>query len=163
MLGLLVEQRGHGFELAKALEPGGWLSEVFTTRRAIVYRALKTLEGKSLLVREQTVASTRGPDRTIMSANKAGERAFHAWLETPVRHLRDVRVELLAKLAFHERLGIDAQPFITRQAGHFRPIYEALQTTPIPPDGIERQVALWRKEASKSVMRFLDEVGSAAQ
>lgn len=46
VLGLLVEQRGHGFELAKALEPGGWLSEVFTTRRAIVYRALKTLRAR---------------------------------------------------------------------------------------------------------------------
>lgn len=158
VLGALIEQPSHGFELAKTFEPNGWLGEIFTVRRPVVYRALNTLDDKGLLTGKRVEVSDRGPDRTVVRVNAAGRRTFDEWLTTPVEHMRDVRVELLVKLALHERLGRDAQPFIDAQAEHFSPIYAALQAAPTPSEGIERYVALWRKLSSRSVMLFLDEI-----
>ncbi|WP_235734918.1 PadR family transcriptional regulator [Nocardioides alcanivorans] len=158
VLGLLVDRPQHGFELAKAFERDNWLGEIFTTQRPVVYRALNTLERKGLLTEERREASSRGPARTVLRCTSDGSIAFQEWLETPVRHLRDVRLELLIKLALHEHHGLDVQPFISRQIEHFRPIHDALQVSPTPTDGTGRQLALWRKEASHTVMRFLEKL-----
>ncbi len=158
VLGLLVERPQHGFELAKAFERDNWLGEIFTTQRPVVYRALNTLERKGLLTEERKELSSHGPTRTVVRSTSEGRSAFHDWVAMPVRHLRDVRLELLVKLAFHEHLGIDVHPFIAQQIEHFRPIHHALQASPIPPSGTGRQIILWRKEASYTVMRFLEKL-----
>ena len=155
-LGVLVNQPMHGFELAKSFEAGSWLGEVFTAQRPVVYRALKTLDSKSLLVTGPKETTGRGPARTPVEVNAAGRQAFHRWVSTPVEHMRDVRVELLVKLALHEHLGLDIQPFIAAQIEHFTPIYEALNASPVPSEGIDRYSALWRQQASHTTMRFLD-------
>ena len=42
--------------------------------------------------------------------------AFARWRDSPVEHVRDLRAELMLKLLFHERGGIDPVPLLREQA-----------------------------------------------
>ncbi|MFV0534421.1 MAG: PadR family transcriptional regulator [Cumulibacter sp.] len=162
VLGVLLDRPMHGFELARAFARNGVIGEILTAKRPVVYRALSTLEAKHLLTPKRAEASTRGPARETVGVNAAGRHALYAWLETPVAHMRDVRVELLIKLVLRERLGLDAQPFIARQIDEFTPIYEALNSASLPRDRVQRFSTLWRRQNSHSVMRFLDMIHADA-
>ncbi len=70
--------------------------------RPVIYRAIGRLE-QAGLVTPQAVEAGRGPQRTIYSATAAGRKAAANWLDTPVEHVRDVRSQLLIKLALLDR------------------------------------------------------------
>ena len=50
----------------------------------------------------------------------AGRRVAKRWLDAPVQHLRDVRTELLVKLALRDRAGLDNETAPRRPAGGVR-------------------------------------------
>ena len=86
-----------------------------------------------------------------LTATAAGRRAAAAWLDTPVSHVRDVRVELLLKLLLRERAGLPVAPLA------------AAQLVALPFDRLldaesDDLVDLWRKEHARSVLAFLQEV-----
>lgn len=157
VLGLLVQQPRHGFALAKELGPQGWLGGTFTARRPVVYRALRTLAGKGLVVAGPAEATSAGPDRVVMRPSAAGQSAFSRWVSAPVSHMRDVRVDFLVKLALHDRLNLDPSALLRDQYELLEPIYKSLQRDMIPTEpGFPRTLAMWRAESSESVMRFLE-------
>jgi PadR family transcriptional regulator AphA len=92
-----------------------------------------------------------GGPRTVLAATPAGTRALRAWLRTPVQHLRDVRSELLLKLALAERPGVDREPLVAAQRTAFAPIFAAMAAEPEPDDPVAR----WRHEHARAVERFL--------
>jgi len=51
--------------------------------------------------------TSQGPARSLVKATRAGRTAARGWLHTPVAHGRDVRSELMIKLALLERAGAD--------------------------------------------------------
>ena len=73
------------------------------------------------------------------------------WLDRPVEHVRDVRTELLVKLALRDRAGLDRVPLLAAQRDRFAPTLAAL-TTPRPDDDL---VDVWRRESARAVDRFL--------
>jgi hypothetical protein len=74
-----------------------------------------------------------------------------------VDHLRDLRSELLLKLVFAERYGIDLTEMLERQ----RSIIDH-QASSLVDAGVDGDVVmLWRLEATLAAQRFLARVAGA--
>jgi PadR family transcriptional regulator AphA len=157
VLGLLQERPRHGFALAKEFAPDQSLGRVWSVHAPLIYRALKTLQDKGLVVAATAESSQQGPTRTLMRTTARGTTVVEEWLDTPVTHFRDVRVELLLKLAIVDRLGGDLRPLLRHQRDLLRELsafIEAAKTR--QPSGFDAILALWRAESAMATMRFLD-------
>jgi hypothetical protein len=111
-------------------------------------------------VGEQT--TSLGPVRSVVAATPDGRQAAAAWMVTPVRHIRDVRSELMVKLALLDRAGADPRPLLTAQREQLVPIADALAERLGSAAGFDRTLALWRFETVSAALRFLDAVLLAA-
>ncbi len=80
-------------------------------------------------------------------------------MQSPVEHLRDLRAELLLKLALAERCGIDVSDMLESQRHRIEAQAETLAAAAFDGDGSVRDVvALWRYEASQAGLRFLQQL-----
>src|SRR5688500_2802344 len=109
-LGLLCEGPSHGWAIGRALAPAGKIGRVHSCRRPVVYRALALLREAGLAEVKGTSASDAGPARTTLAATRRGRAAFRRWQGRTVEHVRDLRSELMLKLLFHDRAGLDPAP-----------------------------------------------------
>jgi hypothetical protein len=71
-----------------------------------------------------------------------------------VEHVRDVRTELLVKLALLDRAGRSPRDLVERQITHIEPVIRAVSA---PPAGVgfDLVLARWRREQALAVDRFL--------
>lgn len=148
----LLQGARHGWAIGTLLAPDGEIGRIWSLTRPLTYRAIDSLVERRLVTRRGTEA---GParDRTILHVTAPGRRAVDHWLDAPVGHLRDVRTELLLKLVFRQRAGLDVVPLLTAQRAVFAAAIEELSTP--DPDG--DLVDLWRRESARAVRRFLDD------
>ncbi len=93
---------GHGYALRNWLSTN--LSPIWRIAPSRIYSTLARME-RDGLIRGTTVPQAGRPPRRTFHITPAGQDAFWKWAMTPVRHLRDVRVEFLAKLYFLHRLA----------------------------------------------------------
>jgi PadR family transcriptional regulator AphA len=89
-------------------------------------------------------------------------RRAAAWLTRPASHNRDVRSELLVKLALLARAGTDPRPLLSAQREQLIPVAHALQDRLAAAAGFDRTLALWRCETVSATFRFLDALGAQA-
>ena len=155
VLGLIAEQPRHGFAVARELAPNGPLGRIWTVRRPLVYRAVDRLRGDGLVEPTRTEPGDQGPDRTVLRVTRRGRARLRRWLREPVAHPRDVRTELLVKLALLARADATLVPLARDQLDAFAPAFEALARRRAT-DPAERIVELWRFESSQAVMRLLE-------
>ena len=85
------------------------------------------------------------------------------WLRTPVAHGREVRSELLIKLALLDRAGDDPQSLLRRQLAAFGPLAAALADRAQHTTGMEHTLALWRHEMMSGTLEFLDQAAWQAE
>lgn len=156
VLALLRERATHGFDVARALTPRGEVGWVWSVPRPLVYRALDRLAQRGLVVVEREEPGEKGPRRTVMALTPAGEEAVRRWLRLPVEHIREIRSELLLKLLFSHRAGLDPHPLLAAQRRQLVPILASLEKKAGQSQGAERTVALYRLEIARAVARFLD-------
>jgi PadR family transcriptional regulator AphA len=149
-LALVVSGHRHGWALVRELAPDGSIGRIWSLSRPLTYRAIDQLVDRGLLERAGT-APGGGKARTLVEPTAAGRRAGRRWVRTPVTHLRDVRTELLVKLALAERLGLDRVAILRAQQRALDPIISAIAARP-PSDPVD----VWRLESSAAVRRFLD-------
>lgn len=104
VLGLILERRGYGYDLAQRLT--GRLGPAWQLNPSAVYSALDQLERDRHIVgslREVAHARSdhlaRRPGRVVYDATPAGRDAFRAWLEHATRGPEPVRNELHMKIA----------------------------------------------------------------
>jgi DNA-binding PadR family transcriptional regulator len=154
VLAVVAEGETHGWPIVLELREDGALGQVWTVRRPIVYRSLSTLEGLGLIEERGDVAGARGPRRTIVRATRSGHAALRRWLVTPVEHVRDVRTELLLKLALLARSARSSQELVARQVEQLQPVLRAVTERP-SGDGFDLVLARWRREQALAVQRFL--------
>jgi DNA-binding PadR family transcriptional regulator len=164
VLCLVCEQPRHGFAIARLLEAEGSLGKVWRVPKPVIYRALQRLEQLGLVRTTEQQASSRGPVRSLIDATPAGRKAAGVWLTRPVSHTRDVRSELLVKLALHDRGGTDPQPLLEAQREHLAPLADTLRARLGDAAGFDRTLVLWRFETVSATIRFLDalRVGATA-
>lgn len=160
VLGLLAEGPAHGFALAKHLQPDGSVGRVWSLRTPLVYRAIQNLTQKGLVEIQGEERSEVGPQRRLIAITRRGRDLVEGWLEEPVAHTRDVRSALMLKLALADYLGRDTGQLLRAQRERLKPQLEGLEHRLVKAQGFDRVLVLWRVEAVRSVLRFLDEVPS---
>jgi PadR family transcriptional regulator AphA len=166
VLGLLGCGPQHAFAIVKSLARGGEFGRIWAVPTPVVYRAVNTLREDGLIEVVGEERSDAGPPRTLLSITRTGKRRLDAWLNTPVTHMRDVRSELMLKLAFLARMRRSAAPLVEAQAEAFAPMLKGLQANVKSAEGdgsFDVALSRWRLESARAVMRFLDVVSSAEQ
>ena len=153
---LVCEEPRHGFAIARLLEHDGTMGKVWRVPKPVVYRALQRLEQLGLVRTAEQQPSSQGPVRSLIEATRAGREAAAGWLTRPAEHTRDVRSELLVKLALLDRAGTDPGPLLEAQREHLAPVAEALHDRLGEAGGFDHTLALWRYETISATVRFLD-------
>ncbi len=155
VLCVICERPTHGFAIAKLLAADGSLGQVWRVPRQVIYRAMRRLELLGLIRTAGEQHSGTGPVRSLATVTPAGRRQVKAWLGRPVSHARDVRSELLVKLALLDRAGTDPRGLLEAQQAELIPVAAALGDRLRSAEGFGRTVASWRYEAMSATMRFL--------
>src|SRR5215469_1159063 len=157
VLCLVCEAPSHGFALARLLSGEGELGKIWRGPKPVIYRALQRLEDIGLVETVELQASNAGPVRSLVDATDAGRTAAVAWIAKPARHNREIRSELLVKLALLDRAGTDPAPLLTAQRAQLEPVAVALKRRLAKTQGFDRTVILWRWETVAATLRFLDD------
>jgi DNA-binding PadR family transcriptional regulator len=156
VLCLVCEEPRHGFAIARILGREGSMGQIWRVPKPVIYRALQRLELLGLVQTAEHQATSQGPVRSLIDATEAGRRAAADWLTQPVEHTRDVRSELLVKLALLDRAGTDPQPLLEAQREQLAPVADALHDRLEAAGGFDRTLVLWRYETVSATVRFLD-------
>jgi DNA-binding PadR family transcriptional regulator len=154
VLALLAEEQSHGFALSKELDAGSAVGRVFTVRRSLVYRALDRMVEVGY-AEPVTTERGHGPKRVIHRITSAGRRRLRRWLDKPVEHVRDLRIEFLLKLAFLERGGRSPLGLIRKQRAALESTLTALDD---PGEKVTDQVELWRRHNATAAAAFLEDL-----
>ena len=155
VLCLVREEPTYGLILVGLLARDGTLGQVWSVPKAVVYRALQRLEVLGLIRTVGEQRTSQGPVRSLYQATPAGAAAAAAWLGTPVQHPRDVRSELMVKLALLDRSGTDSRDLLQAQLARLLPVAAALDDRLRATTGFEHTLVLWRHEAMAATLRFL--------
>ena len=156
-LALIAEHPAHGFAISQLTAPGGELGRIWHIPRPVIYRAIGRLE-EAGLVAPRAVEPGRGPQRTIYAATATGRKAAADWLDTPVQHVREVRSQLLIKLALLDRAGTDATGLLVRQRAILQPIAAAIATERTQRRGFDATLLAWRRATAAAALSFLDDI-----
>jgi DNA-binding PadR family transcriptional regulator len=157
VLCLVREEPTYGLVLVGLLSrDGGGLGQVWSVPKAVIYRALQRLEALGLIRTVGEQRTSQGPVRSLFEATPAGQAAAGTWLGTPVEHARDVRSELMVKLALLDRSGTDSRDLLQAQLARLLPVAAALEDRLRATTGFEHTLVLWRYEAMTATLRFLE-------
>lgn len=156
VLAVIAETPTYGFSVARLLQPGGDLGRTYRVPHPAVYRSVDRLLAAGLVEAAGTEQSRQGPRRTLLHATPAGEMAAADWLERPVPHIRDIRTELMAKLALLHRRSADHRELVRAQRDLLAPIVESLAEKQRAAAGFDRVLSAWRLESGRAALRFLD-------
>jgi PadR family transcriptional regulator AphA len=157
-LGMLYAAPSHGFALSVRLRPEGDIGRVWSLSRPLVYRSLEQLKDRDFIREVGEEPGIAGGNRTVLTATRTGRNRVRSWLAQPVPHLRDLRSELLLKLVLGRECGIDPAPLLAAQRDRVIEINRSLEDEVLARSDV---VNLWRAEASRAALRFLDDVALA--
>jgi PadR family transcriptional regulator AphA len=155
VLGALGKRHSHGFALVKALAPQGHFGRIWSVPTPVVYRAINNLRAAGLIETVGAEPSDEGPTRTLIGLTADGKRQLDRWLATPVEHMREVRTQLLLKLAVLADLNRKPDRLATAQLKRFAPVLAALEARAVAEAGFDATLAEWRVESARSTIRFL--------
>ena len=162
VLCLVREEPTYGLVLAQLLDRDGSLGRIWFVQRGSVYLALQRLELLGLIrAAGKQPSSQGGPDRSLLAVTPAGRAAAQAWLSTPVEHPRDVRSELMIKLALLDRTGSESRDLVRAQLTRLQPVGAALDDQLRVSTGFEHTLVLWRLGTLTATMRFLRDLTAA--
>ena len=163
VLCVVCEKPVHGFAVAGLFSRDGSLGQAWQVSKPAVYAAMQRLERLGLVQMAGEQRTSQGPARSLADATRAGRMAARRWLREPVMHGRNVRSELMMKLALLDRAGGDPRDLLRRQRAQFGPLAAALADQVDATTGIEHTLALWRHRAMSATMQFLDEAAREAE
>ncbi len=162
VLCLVCEEPTHGFALVGLLGAEGGLGRIWRVPKPVIYRALQRLEPLGLIKTTEQQTSSQGPVRSLVDATPDGRDAASAWLTRPAEHARDVRSELLVKLALVDRAGADPLPLLDAQRERLAPVADGLRDRLGAAGGFDSTLVLWRYETISATVRFLDALRAQA-
>jgi DNA-binding PadR family transcriptional regulator len=160
VLAVLTQQARHGFAVAQLTAPDGEIGRVWHIPKAVIYRAIGRLLDIGLIEPEGTEPGL-GPQRTVYAAVPAGQSAARRWLRTPVDHVRDIRSQLLLKLALLDRAGEDPADLLRMQRQVLEPIARAMQAKS-DGAGFDATLIAWRKATALAALDFIDAITDSA-
>jgi DNA-binding PadR family transcriptional regulator len=155
VLAILSRQPAHGFAVAQLTASGGDLGRVWQIPKAVVYRAIGRLLEAGLIVPEGTEPGL-GPQRTVYAATADGQAAAERWLHEPVEHVREIRSELLLKLALLDRAGVDPAGLLRAQRAVLEPLVGAIESRRAGSEGFDATLLAWRRATAVAALEFID-------
>jgi DNA-binding PadR family transcriptional regulator len=155
VLAILSQQQAHGFAVAQLTASGGDLGRVWQIPKAVVYRAIGRLLEAGLIVPEGTEPGL-GPQRTVYAATGDGQAAAERWLHEPVEHVREIRSELLLKLALLDRAGVDPAGLLRAQRAVLEPLVGAIESRRADSQGFDATLLAWRRANAVAALEFID-------
>ena len=155
-LGLLCERPAHGWAIAQELSSSGEIGRVYSCTRPLTYRALGQLREAGLVEVKGTIASDAGPARTTLGPTRRGRAAFARWRGTPIEHVRELRSELMLKLLFHERGGLEPGELLREQALVLVATERVLENQRDAAVGFEDTLVLWRLSVVRAALSFVE-------
>ena len=125
LLGALMSGPKHGYDIIQFLEAG--LGPTWRVSTSQLYALLKKLDSEGLVESAVQTQNTR-PSKRVFSIMPAGKHYFLEWLNRPTDHVRDLRIEFLAKLYFFHALGHPGgDALVKNQIGLLKQIKEDLR------------------------------------
>ena len=113
VLGFLVPGPKHGYELYHEFSEE--LGKVWLLGRSKLYAELKDAENQGRVTVETQLQPNR-PPRKVYHLTAAGQAAFLDWVQQPTSQIRSLRIELLARVFFYDRLQLAGwDEFVARQ------------------------------------------------
>ena len=156
VLCLISEGPTYGFAIACLLARDSSLGQVWHVQKPVIYCAARRLEHLGLITVSEKQPSRRGAAFAQLQATAAGRQAAGRWLREPVGHPRDIRSELLFKLALLDRAGVDPRDLLRGQRDQIAPVAAALASQMRAATGYDRVLAVWRHESVSATLRWLD-------
>ena len=156
VLCVISEAPTHGFAIACLLAHDGSLGRVWHVQKPVIYRAARRLEHLGLITVAEKQPSRLGAALARLQATAAGRQAAGRWLREPVGRPRDIRSELLVKLALLDRAGVDPRDLLRAQRGQLAPVAAALASQMRTATGYDHVLTVWRHESVSGTLRFLD-------
>jgi DNA-binding PadR family transcriptional regulator len=170
LLGLLAAEPAHGYDLHRVFAPGGALADVLRLPQNHLYALLKRLAARGLIAPQAGAAPAESaPPRHVYALTAAGRETLAAWLSAPVDHTREVRLELLLKLYFADRLAPDAPgALLTAQAAVSRALVARLESeagalAARPPADFRRLVVDLRLRQNRAALAWVEAAQAAVQ
>ena len=160
VLTILSQRPAHGFAVAQLTASDGELGRVWQIPKAVVYRAIGRLLDADLIVPEGTEPGL-GPQRTVYAATDEGRSADSRWLHAPVEHVRQIRSELLLKLALIDRADEDPARLLAEQRTVLEPIVAAIEARREHSDGFDATLLAWRRANAIAALDFIDAITPA--
>ncbi len=112
LLGALMTGPRHGYEIRTFLKQH--LGVIWRIPTSQLYARLKRLEENGLVSSSLEAQASR-PSKRVFQLTEPGRDGFLAWVLAPTEHVRDLRVEFLAKLFFIRELGLDGTRLVREQ------------------------------------------------
>jgi DNA-binding PadR family transcriptional regulator len=158
VLGVLAQSPSHGFAVARTLSPNGAIGRVWSMSRPRVYRAINDLAARHLIEPVGESKSERGPARVTYAVTDSGRLRVVGWLAEPADHVRDVRSDLLLKLAFLDAAGVSPAPLLDAQEALLTPMLANLERVLVRSAGFDAVVLRYRVASIRSVIDFVHAV-----
>jgi DNA-binding PadR family transcriptional regulator len=157
LLGLVMQEPAHGYALHQRAEEG--LGRIWYIGMSNVYGTLKDLEEAGQVESAREEGSY--PQRKVYRITAEGRRSFMAWVRQPVLAVRDMRVELLAKLYFFCALDLEGmEALLDAQAAWCRERLGQLEQRMALgiEDDFERLVSNFRRHRIRATLDWLEKL-----
>ena len=113
LLGILMTGPKHGYEVHSYFS--FYMNQFWRLSMSQVYALLKRMEKNRMVISKEEWQDKR-PAKKIFSITHIGKERFIKWVHSPVNHVRDLRIEFMAKLFFLKKLNLmNASTIIDKQ------------------------------------------------
>ena len=129
------------------------MGRILTARRSLVYRALGRLVDSGLARELHAEPGDAGPQRTVHAITRSGRNRLERWLNQPVDHVRELRIEFLVKVMLLQRGGRAVGDLVAKQIDRLDSTFSRLNDQH-PDDPVE----LWRHHSAQAAQRFLGDL-----
>jgi DNA-binding PadR family transcriptional regulator len=137
LLGLLLEKPAHGYDLSRRFAPTSALGDIIHLSPSHLYALLARLERDGLITGEVQDAGNH-PQRRVYHLTSAGREAIQRWIDHPVTHPRDMRLDFPLKLYIARSFGAArVEELVDRQRAVFRDYIARLQGEDKPADSVD--------------------------
>lgn len=154
LLGTLMNGPKHGYEIRQFMD--GSLDSTWFVGTSQLYLLLKKLEETGLLQSRKKQQETRPTKRVFFLTDK-GKHIFLNWLNKPIDHMRDFRIEFLAKLFFFDHLSLEGgESLVDLQVQRFEKLQKSINQKVEPKNNSYTQLVFGFKLATvKSRIQWL--------
>jgi PadR family transcriptional regulator, regulatory protein AphA len=155
LLGFLMLGPRHPYDLHQEFERE--LGRVWHIGQSHLYAYLKQL-AEAGLATVKTEAQSNRPSRNVYQITPAGQETFFTWLHQPTQHVRQIRLEFLARLYFFRRLAVPGlEQLVADQKALLQSRVESLgHAIAETDDEYWRLVLEFRQSEMETVIRWLD-------